>query len=43
LTTTTTETATPPSLPFLPSLAQRWKPGQSFGDFHLATVSSFTK
>jgi isopenicillin N synthase-like dioxygenase len=30
------------SLPFLPSLQQRWKPGQTFGDFHLATVSSFT-
>lgn len=26
----------------LQPLSARWKPGQTFGDFHLATVSSFT-
>jgi len=25
----------------LPPLKARWKPGQTFGDFHLATVSAF--
>ena len=25
----------------VPSLVGRWKPGQTFGDFHLATVSAF--
>ena len=25
----------------LPPLSARWKPGQTFGDFHLATVSAF--
>jgi isopenicillin N synthase-like dioxygenase len=34
-----TETPLPPSVS---PLRTRWKPGQTFGDFHEATVSSFT-